>query len=397
MKPLALIALALLASGNADATDLSGLTRNTFAMRVPALARAEGKVVMYNFAGGFGDVWRRGLIAAFEAKYGIKVDYHDVRGGEADQQLIALRKSGRPPPVDVYFAGGADFARLHEAGIIARIDLADLLPELATVPSSDARAALGIPTGGTYPIVHRNQSAIGYDLAHVAAPPRDFDALLAWSEQHPGRFAMTLPVRGGSGGAFLYSAALHYGDPACRARLVAPVMDQTAAEDFALTAPCLAPVWTYFRRLLHSAQLTNGNADTMNLINNGAAWMGTVWEDAAVSNVLEQQLPDTFRLTLLSDGEAGSGDAIFLVAGAAHPAAALLLINAAFGRDFQIYKLRHKASRSPRPDVDVALAPIAVRDHMVPAPLFARFSIQANWPMISALALALDENVLSRL
>lgn len=398
----ALVATSTLADAEAGlkhaSPELMAVTRDTFYDVVVPLAKAEGTVVMYNFAGSFADTWNEGLIKRFEQKYGIKVVYSDVKGDQADQQLIAVQKAGQDSPVDAYFAGGGDYPILAPSGVIGNINLGAVLPNLATVPSQFKDVVFGIDVHGTYPIVHRNQTAIGYDSAVVseAELPKDFDELLAWSAAHPHQFAMTLPAKGGSGGGFLFSAALNYTNGDCRARLMDYSKTKDENEDFALNDTCLAPVWDYFGKLLDSAELTNGNADTLNLINNKQAAIGTVWEDQVLTFLRSKQLPESFRLTLLKNGQVGSGDAFFVPTTALHPAAAMLLINEAFGMDFQAFKMETKASRSPRSDFDATKVSAETRKYLLPDAVYPSLSVAANWPMTTALAKALDEKILSK-
>ncbi|MFN3672583.1 MAG: ABC transporter substrate-binding protein, partial [Bosea sp. (in: a-proteobacteria)] len=89
---IAVAALALAAMGGAAQAqsalknakfDPSKLTRENFYDVIVPLAKAEGTVVMYNFAGGWARTWQEGLIKPFEAKYGIKVEYSDVKSDQA--------------------------------------------------------------------------------------------------------------------------------------------------------------------------------------------------------------------------------------------------------------------------------------------------------------------------
>ncbi len=382
-----------------EAEALSKVTRDNFYDVVVPLAKAEGKVVMYNFAGSFGDTWNEGLIKPFEKKYGIKVEYSDVKGDQADQQLIAIQKAGQNAPVDAYFDGGGAYPVLSGAGVVANINLGAILPNLATVPAEFKDIVFGVNVHGSYPIVHRNQTAIGYDSAQLAEKdvPKDFDALLAWSQAHPKKFAITSPAKGGSGSGFLQSVAMNYTKGACHDRLLDYTKSQAENDDWAMSDPCLQPVWDYFTKLLKSAELTNGNADTLNLINNKQAVMGTVWEDQVMTFVRSRQLPASFKLTLLKNGQVGSGDAFFIPSNATHPAAAMLLINEAFGMDFQAFKMETKASRSPRTDFDASKISAETRSYLLPASVYPSLSLPANWVVTTSLAKALDEKVLSRL
>lgn len=404
---IAVAALALAAmAGAADAQsalknakfDASKITRENFYDVIVPLAKAEGTVVMYNFAGNFARTWQEGLIKPFEAKYGIKVEYSDVKSDQANQQLMAVHKVGQDAPVDAYFAGGGDYPGLSRAGVVGNVNLGAILPNLATVPDEFKTIVFGVKVNGTFPIVHRNQTAIGYDSAAIAAAdvPKSFEELLAWSAKHPKKFAITLPAKGGSGGGFLFSVALNYAKGDCRARLLDYSKSREENNEFAMNSPCLQPVWTYFTDLLKSAEMTNGNADTLNLINNKQAVLGTVWEDQVMAFLTDHQLPESFRMTLLKGGQVGSGDAFFVPADAKHPAAAMLLINEAFGMDFQAFKMNTKASRSPRSDFDYAKVSKQTRSHLLPDSVYPSLSLPANWQMTSALADALDEKVLSK-
>ena len=380
----------------------AALTRENFHATLEPIARREGKLVLYNTNGNFDAVWREGLIPAFEARYGVRVAYHNVKQAMAQQQLMAVHKAGVPSPVDVYLAGPPDsLATLRAAGVVASLDLAALLPNLEAVPDEFKRSVFGVDTGGSWPIVHRNQTTLVYDSAMlpVAEVPGTFEALLDWARAHPRRLAFTSPAKGGSGSGFLYAAALHFTrDLSCRTNLASRRMTEVVAVRWSTDAACLAPLWRYMTELLKVAELTNGNADTLNLINNRQAIIGTSWEDLVQTFVQDRQLPTTVRQTLLEGGFVRGGDGLIVPANARSPAAALLFVDMAFGHEFQLWKLRHHASRSPRRDIDTATAigGDAART-MVPASEMQTRSIDADWPMTRALVRAFEDNVLSKL
>jgi multiple sugar transport system substrate-binding protein/putative spermidine/putrescine transport system substrate-binding protein len=378
--------------------DAATLTRQNFHQVLEPAARREGKLVFYNFAGNFDPVWKNGLIPRFEARYGVKVEYHNVRKDQAIQQLAAVQKAGKPSPVDVFFAGGPDNF-MAMAPMLAAYPLADLLPNLQAVPDAYKRIVFGIDAQGRWPIVHRSQLVLGYDSALLPAGqlPNSFESLLAWAEHHPRKLAITSPHKGGSGGAFLYSAAQHLvQDAACRKTMADAAQSQAQAEAWAMKAACLEPLWTYQMRLLKVAELTNGNADTLNLLNNRKALIGTMWEDHALTFVRSKLLPETFRVTSLTAGLAAGGDGIVVAAQARSPAAALLFVDMAFGREFQAWKMEHHASRSPRGDVGPASVSPQTAVYLLPPEQAQTRSITINWTVARALALAFEEKVLSR-
>jgi multiple sugar transport system substrate-binding protein/putative spermidine/putrescine transport system substrate-binding protein len=378
------------------------LTRDNFYQVLEPIAKREGKLVLYNYAGNFDPVWKNGLIPRFEARYGVKVEYQNVRLAQANQQLMAVHKVGAASPVDVYSAGNTDsFDMLRAAGIMAKLDLAKVVPNLAAVPAQYKDVVFGVNTGGTWPLMHLNQTAMGYDSAFLppAEVPKSFESLLAWAEKHPKKLAVTSPAKGGSGSGFLYAAALNYvTDPACRRVLLDQRVTEDQAAQWATTSHCMDPAWAYLSKLLKVSELTNGNADTLNLINNKQALIGTTWEDLTLTFIRSKQLPETFRLTLLDKGMVASGDGLIIPANAKSPAAALLFVDMAFSREFQVWKLEHHASRSPRTDIDSSTAVSAATvPYLVPSAQIRTRSIPANWGLTRGLVRVFEDQVLAKL
>jgi ABC-type uncharacterized transport system YnjBCD substrate-binding protein len=381
--------------------DAGKLTRDNFYQTLEPAAKAEGQLVFYNFAGNFDPVWKLGLIPKFEARYGIKVAYSNVRKDQANQQLIAVHKAGRPSPVDVYFAGSSDnFDALNEAGVVARLKLSSLLPNLAAVPSEYKDVIFGVNTGGNWPLVHRSQLVLGYDSATLPTSqmPASFEALLAWAQKNPGKFAITSPAKGGSGAGFLYSAALHFvTDAACKQTLRDVRLRHEQVVRWAGDAACLQPLWAYLTQLVKVSELTNGNADTLNLLNNKQVLIGTSWEDLMLTFVIGKQLPETSRSALLAPGLIAGGDGIFIPANTRNMAAALLFIDMAMGREFQTWKLQQHASRPVRNDIDpAAVAGAAAARYLVPPEQMKTWSVPANWAVTRGLAQVFEDKVLSK-
>jgi ABC-type uncharacterized transport system YnjBCD substrate-binding protein len=397
-----LAALSLMTAAGAQPTplDTGQLTRDNFYKTLEPLAKAEGKLVLYNFAGNWDPIWKRGLIPKFEARYGVKVEYHNVRKDAANQQLIAVHKAGQRSPVDVYFAGGPDnFEVLNAAGVVAKYRLSTLLPNLAGVAPENKDTVLGVDTGGTWPLVHRSQLVIAYDSAALPGTqlPRDFDELLVWARHNPKKFAITAPGKGGSGSAFLYSAALRYTtDPVCKQRLRDVRARHEELVRWASTAACLEPVWTYLTELAKVSELTNGNADTLNLLNNRKVLAGTSWEDLVLTFLRGRQLPDSVRSTLLAPALVAGGDGMFIPANARSPAAALLFVDMAVGQEFQTWKFSTHASRPVRADIAISSIDAQSQRWMVPDEQLRTASTPANWVVSRALAQVFEDKVLAR-
>lgn len=334
--------------------DLSKLTQANFYDVVVPLAKKEGSFTFFDFTDSFGPLFNNHIIPEFESKYGVKVNYVRGDGKVAEQQLIAALHSGAKAPADIYFESSGDLVLLEQSKVMANIPFNKLLPNAAGLDPTIATITNGINDGGVYVPFHRNQTAIIYDTRAVPADqvPDTFDSLLAWAKAHPGKFAMTNPANGGAGSGFEESIALAKvkGDQ-CRATLNKFDISQADAEAY-VKSDCLAPVWDYFKALLPVSQVTNGNSDTLNLIANGGASVGTAWEDMAYDFSTRGLLPPPLRQELLKEGEVGGGDGMFMAVNCKSPAAAMLWLDFLLSNDIQLEKLRINGSRSARTDID---------------------------------------------
>lgn len=353
--------------------DLSALTPETFEATLLPAAQAQGRIVFYDFTESFTPLFADNLIPAFEAAYpGIDVEYYSVNGETAVQQLMAAKDANQPAPVDVFFVPNGQVRVANEAGVIANLPLHTGLPAAPDLAEAAATISRGYVHGGVVAPYHRNQTAIGYDTRAIAAAdvPLTFPAILDWARTNPGKFAMTSPARGGSGGGFLESAILALASPECVAE----------AQDFSLTAdqakewaagPCLEPVMAYFTELKPLVEITNGNTDTLTLMANGVATVGTVWEDQTFDFIGRGLLPPTVRVTLLESGQVGDGDGIMIPAGTERVEAALLFVNWLMTDEAQVMKTSLNGSRTARTGLDLAGAVSADKaDRLIPTEVY---------------------------
>jgi putative spermidine/putrescine transport system substrate-binding protein len=336
--------------------DLGTLTADNFYDVIVPLAKKEGSLTFYDFTDSFGPLFNDHLIPEFEAKYGIKVDYIRGEGAAANQQLIAAHKSGANAPADAYFVSSGGLQLLSSEGVIANLPLNTLLPNGAALNPDIATNTGGIDHGGVFVPFHRNQTDIIFDtrVVDAATVPTTFDGLLDWAKANPGKFIVTSPTGGGSGSGFMQSIAFAKvtGDE-CRAAFTNWTITEEEATAYA-ASDCMTPVWDYYTELLPVVELTNGNADTLNLIANGAGAIGTAWEDMAYDFIGRGLLPPTVRQQLLEGGQVGGGDGLFFPVGAAKPAAGLLMLDFLVSKDVQLTKLSINGSRSARLDIDPA-------------------------------------------
>ncbi len=336
--------------------DLGTLSADNFYDVIVPLAKKEGTVTLYDFTDSFGPLFNDHLILEFEAKYGLKVEYIRGEGDAANQQLIAAHNSNAAAPADAYFVSSGNLPLLTGAGVIANIPLNQLLPSGAALDPTIATVTGGIDHGGAFLPFHRNQTDIVFDTRVVPADavPTNLDALAAWAEANPGKFIVTSPAGGGSGNGFMQAIAFaKVTDEACRATFVKYDITEQEADAFA-ASDCMTPVWDYYKAILPSVELTNGNSDTLNLIANGAGAIGTAWEDMVYDFTGRGLLPPTVRQQLLEEGQVGGGDGLFFPVGGSHPAAGLLMLDFLISKDVQLEKLQINGSRSARTDIDPA-------------------------------------------
>lgn len=338
--------------------DLATLTADNFYDVIVPLAKEEGSLTFYDFTDSFGPLFNDYIIPQFEEKYGITVDYIRGEGAAANQQLIAAHKAGVASPADAYFVSSGGLPLLTSEGVIANLPLQSLLPNGAALNPDIATITSGVEHGGIFVPFHRNQTDIVYNTSMVdeASVPTNFDGLLEWAKANPGKFIVTAPAGGGSGSGFLQSLAFAKvtGDE-CRAAFTNWTITEEEATAYA-ASDCMKPVWDYYTALLPVVEVTNGNADTLNLIANGAGAMGTAWEDMAYDFIGRGLLPPTVRQQLLEEGQVGGGDGLLLPVDGAHPAAGLLMLDFLISKEVQLEKLQINGSRSARTDLDPAAA-----------------------------------------
>ena len=345
--------------------DLSTLTATNFYDVLVPVAKKEGSVTFFDFTDSFGPLFSEHLIPEFQDKYGIHVDYVRGNSSAAVQQLLAAHNANAKAPADAYFVSSGNLKMLLEAGVVANVSLNTVLPNGAALDPTIASVTGGIKHGGAFLPFHRNQTAIDYDTRTVSADqvPTDLDKLLAWAKANPGKFIVTSPSGGGSGSGFVQSIAFAKvtGDD-CRAKLTDYSISADDAKAYA-AGPCMAPVWSYYKDILAVSEVTKGNSDTLNQLANGAGSIGTAWEDMAYDFLGRGLLPPTIRQEILSEGQVGGGDGMFLPVGGEHAAAGLLLLDFMVSKDAQLEKLKLNGSRSARTDIDPKAEPRSEEAH----------------------------------
>ena len=358
------------------AIDLKALTpANFYDVLVPA-AKQEGEIVFYDFGESEKDLFAE-IIRRFEEEHpGVTIDYHQVDGEQAVQQLIAAKQAGQPSPVDIFWMPNGQVRVANEAGVIANLPLNTMLPGAPDVAENPATVSRGYVHGGVVAPFHRNQTAIGFDTRAIplGSEPKTFPELLAYAKANPMKVAITNPTKGGSGSGFLETAILAMSPADCQTRLYDYTLTPEEAEAWA-AGPCMDAVIAYFKELKPYVEFTNGNSDTLNLMANGQVAVATVWEDMVFDFIGRGLLPPDIKSRLLTEGEVGDGDGAMIPSGAEKLAGALLFMDYLMSDEIQLYKLSVNGSRSARTGLDIAsaLAPEVVA-RLVPQDQYAAYA-----------------------
>ena len=155
------------------------------------------------------------------------VTLEQVRVGDtadAVQRVVAQKRAGKTSggAVDLIWINGENFAAGKEAGLWLK-DWVSALPSAKFIDFEDPTIArdFQVPVEGQEAPWSRAAFAFAHDTAKVQEPPRDFDALLAYAKENPGRFTYPAPpdftgsafvrqvvAAKGEDGAFAYLKAL---------------------------------------------------------------------------------------------------------------------------------------------------------------------------------------------
>ncbi len=161
---------------------------------------------------------------------------------DAIKQINAAKQAGTTGPVDLVWVNGKNFTQAKEAGLWAT-DWTMSLPNAALLDPADAtlRTDFGVAVDGQELPWSRAAFVYAADSAKVVDPPRDFEALLAYAQAHPGRVTYPAPPDF-TGSAFVRQAVQSLGPDRAFALLkeLRPLLyqsgvnqpkDETALED----------------------------------------------------------------------------------------------------------------------------------------------------------------------
>jgi putative spermidine/putrescine transport system substrate-binding protein len=191
-------------------------------------AQAKGQTVRFWMYGGDTKInaYVDDVVAPAAARRGVKIERVPVTDtADAVKRVVSERRAGKRSGggVDLIWINGENFAAGKQSGLWLA-NWSQGLPNamrFVDYASPAINADFQVPVDGQESPWQGARFVYAYDSAKLKAPPRDFDALLAYAKAHPGRITYPAPpdftgsafvrqvvAAKGEDGAFAYLKAL---------------------------------------------------------------------------------------------------------------------------------------------------------------------------------------------
>jgi ABC-type uncharacterized transport system YnjBCD substrate-binding protein len=228
------------------------------------------------------------------------------------ERLDAQRKANTASwDVDVAVVHQRMAGQMVQDGLLTRYR--ETIESGKLVSRDTARNALGTNVDGYVLPMFHSQTALAYNPALVANPPKTYDELMSWVQANPRKFGHNGIKGGMSGVAFVFGWV--YANSPNPAQLMEGPYDPKLKESW---APAMAKLKEFNKNVV----ITPGNAGTLDMLNRGEIAMGPVWVDMFYTWQADGKLPPTMRLQLLSPGMPGQPMYYVIPTKAAHAEAA---------------------------------------------------------------------------
>jgi len=207
-------------------------------------------------------------------------------------KLKAQADTGRKPwDIDVALVSMAVASQMVKEGLLHRY--VPQMKNAALVKGAEVKEAFGVTVDGYVVPMFQNQIAIAYNPAKVAAPPKSFDELVAWSKANPGKFGYN-GIKGGVSGVGFTMGWVYWKTGLYKELTQGPFdKSREGAIREAITA---------LRDFNKVSLITNGNAGTLDALNRGEIFMGVVWIDQLVAWKNEGRMDASITPTLPAPG-----------------------------------------------------------------------------------------------
>ena len=165
------------------------------------------------------------------------------------------------------------------------------------VSRDNAKNALGSDVDGYVMPMFNSQTAIAYNPALVANPPKSYTELAAWAKEHPKQFGYNGIKGGASGVSFVMGWIYAFGGGDANNLMTGPFNKDEITK--------WGDAFKSLADFTKNATLTPGNAGTLDLLSRGEIAMGPVWVDMFYSWQANGQLPPELKLVLPAPGMPG--------------------------------------------------------------------------------------------
>lgn len=231
---------------------------------------------------------------------GVKVRAVGTGPGDAGSQKILERFDAQAGANVATW--DADVAVVHEKFVGPMVEkkylakYRDKIESGKLVTRENAKMALGTNVDGYVMPMFNSQTALAYNPALVATPPKSYEELVAWAKEHPKQFGYNGIKGGASGVSFVMGWIYAFagdGD-----KLQQGPFEASEAEKW-------APAFAKLKDFTTNATLTPGNAGTLDMLSRGEIAIGPVWVDMFYSWKATGKLPPDMKLVLPAPGMPG--------------------------------------------------------------------------------------------
>ncbi len=265
-------------------------------------AHAQGPTTLNVYADADTNItdWIANTVApGFEAKNpDWKVNLVITRGGITMEQVltrtVAALQTKSDPQVDVIegMDPGGFTKETMDAGLWVKFSK-DNIPNYDTLNPAINVIPEGLPYRGS-------QVLLAYDSTKVpeSEVPHTFPELISWIKAHPGQFVYCRPDKGGSGGNFVIRAIYEANGKDPSLFTADNYTPELADKLFPAAWKILADINS---SIYGNGSYPAGNLPSLQLLANGSVSMITAWSDQSIQALLNGTLPDTVKLTQLTD------------------------------------------------------------------------------------------------
>jgi putative spermidine/putrescine transport system substrate-binding protein len=258
------------------------------------------------------------LLAAEFKKVDPNVNLRSIHTGPGDagsrlifEKLMADKEAGKE-------TGDVDVAMVHQAFMTWAMAEPGLLlkyaPDLDTyeyVTAADAKNALGANVDGYVMPMFHSQTAIAYNPAVVTNPPKSYEELVTWVQEHPGMFGYN-GIKGGMSGVAFTVGWIYWKTGKYELYAVTGPFDQAEVDSWQSALEDM-------KAFNENVTITAGNVGTLDALNRGEIAMGPVWVDMFYTFMQEGKLDPNLKLSVLEPGMPGQPMYFVIPANAPHP------------------------------------------------------------------------------